>query len=148
MAETRITRWDPFERMSAWGAFPPRLGMLLDEALGERTRNTSALVPAVDVTESEDHYLVSLEAPGVGKDDVEVELHDGVLTVRGEKRHERESSDTARWTERTFGTFSRSFTLPPDVDGERVDATFRDGVLRIKIDKRPEAKPRTVAIKS
>jgi HSP20 family protein len=121
--------------------------MLLDEALGERSRNTAALVPAVDVTESEDRYLVAVEAPGISKDDVEVELHDGVLTVRGEKKSERGSSDTARWTERIFGSFSRSFALPPDVDSERVDASFRDGVLHIKIEKRPEAKPRTVVIK-
>jgi HSP20 family protein len=104
--------------------------------------------PAVDVTESEDQYLVSAELPGTKKEDVTVELHEGVLTIRGEKRTEEEQSGAHhRHVERMFGSFSRSFSLPANADGDRIKARFEDGVLEVVIPKMEEAKPTTVDIK-
>jgi HSP20 family protein len=91
---------------------------------------------------------VTADVPGVKSDDVVVELHEGVLTVRGEKRSEHEEKDSKRrWLERSYGTFSRSFSLPRDADPDQVDASFKDGVLTVRISKAAEAKPQTIAIK-
>jgi HSP20 family protein len=154
--ERRPVRWDPFgnlELFGAWAPFweggrPSRLLGLMDELMGERRRPLGTAVPPMDVTEAEDHYLVTAELPGVRKDDLTVELQEGVLSIRGEKKSEREDpNQKGRWLERSFGTFSRSFTLPSDANTERLDARFEDGVLRLRIEKKPEAKPKTIAIK-
>jgi HSP20 family protein len=150
--ESRISRWDPFRELGElepWNSFGglSRLGRVMEDAFGERAR-TAGLTPAVDVTETEDHYEVTAEVPGVKRDDVVVELHEGVLTVRGEKRSEHEEKDgKRRWLERSYGTFSRSFSLPRDADPDQVDASFKDGVLTVRISKAAEAKPQTIAIK-
>jgi HSP20 family protein len=106
-------------------------------------------VPAMDVTENDDHYTVTTELPGAKKEDVTVEFHDGMLTIRGEKRWEREEKDEKRrHVERSFGTFSRSFSLPADADAEHIEARFEDGVLSVEIRKTEAAKPQTVDIKT
>jgi HSP20 family protein len=107
------------------------------------------LAPSVDVTEDDANYIVTAELPGTKREDVTVELEDDVLTVRGEKRNEREEKkEKRRFVERSYGTFSRSFTLPANADPERVSASFKDGVLTVSIGKRPETKPRVVDIKA
>ena len=103
------------------------------------------MAPPIDVVESEEHYKVSIELPGVTKDDISIEVHEEVLSVRGEKRSQEEDSK-GRYLERSFGSFNRSFRLPADADADHVNAAFADGVLTIEIGKRAEAKPRTVAI--
>ncbi len=96
----------------------------------------------------DDSYLISAEVPGVNKGNLTVEVHDRALTIRGEKKSEREETkDKARRLERSFGAFSRSFTLPADADDEKIAAQFDDGVLKLTIAKRPEAKPQQVAIR-
>ena len=104
--------------------------------------------PAMDVTEASDAYVVTLELPGTTKEDISIECHDDVLTVRGEKKSEREEQDEHRhYTERTFGVFSRSLRLPADAS-EDVHATFRDGVLTVVIPKVAVRGPRVVPIES
>jgi HSP20 family protein len=106
-------------------------------------------LPAIDVCEDDAHYVVSAELPGVRREDVTVELVEGVLTIQGEKRSEREHErERQRSTERFFGAFTRSLALPSDADPERVDATFQDGVLTITIGKRVEQKPRIIDVKA
>jgi HSP20 family protein len=125
-----------------------RMPRFFDEAFGERG---IAGIPAMplDVTEADGHYVVTAEVPGVDKKDLTVECKDGALTIRGEKRSQREETkEKARLLERTYGAFSRTLVLPQDADADQVNAAFRDGVLRIDIQKKPAAKPRTVAIKS
>jgi HSP20 family protein len=101
------------------------------------------------VSETDDAYVVAAELPGAKPEDVTVELHEGVLTLRGEKRSERdERREHARYVERTFGSFSRSFTLPQNANPEKVDASFTEGVLTLRIPKREEAKPRTINIQT
>jgi HSP20 family protein len=102
----------------------------------------------MDVAESKDGYTVTAEIPGVSKDDISVECHDNVITIKGEKRDEREETDEHRhYVERSYGSFSRSFRLPPDAS-EDIQASFRDGVLTVVVPKQEEKKPRTVTIKA
>jgi HSP20 family protein len=146
------TRWDPLaelEGLSSWSPLrelmrAPRWGGLAEE-LGKR----GMPMPAIDITEDDDEYVVTAELPGSRKEDVTLELHEGVLTLRGEKRNEREEKkEQRRYVERSYGSFSRSFTLPPNVDPDRISASFKEGVLSITLPKTPEAKPRTVSIGS
>lgn len=155
MAEERersLTRLDPFEDLDffrGWRPFPSRLGRLFDEMWGERgVRGGSRLLPAVDIAEDDDQYVVTVEVPGARKGDVTVELHENVLTIRGEKKSEREGKkEQSRWVERSYGSFSRSFTLPSNADPNRVQASFKDGILSIEIGKAEEAKPKVISVK-
>jgi HSP20 family protein len=151
--EKGITRWDPFADLGFpdWGIDLPRFGRLrrlFDEGFGEQARRAGVIIPAVDITESDSQYVVKAEVPGVKKGDLTLEVREGVLTLRGEKKEEREEGkDKGRRLERIFGAFSRSFSLPPDANAERIEASFADGVVTISIPKRPESKPTQVAIK-
>lgn len=93
--------------------------------------------PRSDASALDDYYEVNVELPGVKAEDVDVAIHDNNLVVRGEKRFERsETGRTYFFSEREYGAFQRSFRLPPDADGEKVDAEFKDGVLCLRIAKR------------
>jgi HSP20 family protein len=149
-----VTAWEPFGELRDWQpfgtGFPTRLGRLLRE-LEEDWPWPSAgrgWLPALDVHETDDAYAVSVELPGVSREDVTVEVNEGILTVRGEKKSEREDKkEQRRFVERRYGTFTRSFSLPRDADGDRVEAGFENGVLTLTIPKPEAAKPRTVKIK-
>ncbi len=98
------------------------------------------LVPAVDVSEQDARYLISAELPGLDEKDISVEVQDDLLTLRGEKRAEREEKDKGyHLTERSYGSFSRSFRLPADADIGKASASFSKGVLSIEVPKSPEA---------
>ena len=105
--------------------------------------------PSVDIEEKEDKYLIKADLPGVEKDDIEVKLENGVLSIRGEKRTETETGEGTKHhrRERFHGTFARSFTLPDAVKLEDIDASYRDGVLSLTIPKAENVKPKTVDIK-
>jgi HSP20 family protein len=136
-------RWEPLREL---GLASPRLSRWMEEAFGGA--RGGRLSPAVDVSEDDGKYVVTVELPGTKREDVTVEAHENVLTIRGEKRSEREEKkEQSRWVERTYGSFSRSFTLPANADADRVNASFRDGVLTIEIPKSEAAKPKTIAIK-
>ncbi|HBZ69465.1 MAG TPA: hypothetical protein DEP35_06935 [Deltaproteobacteria bacterium] len=140
-----FTRWDPFRALMGRG----RLSRLMEEVFGERPFARGELVPALDLHEADNEYVVTVELPGVRKEDVSVEMTDGVLTVRGEKKSEREEKkgERTRWVERSYGSFSRSFTLPANATPDRIDASYKDGILTLRIGKREETKPKTIAIK-
>jgi HSP20 family protein len=113
-----------------------------------RLRRASVTEPSVDITETDDEYRVRAELPGVAKDDVTVEFENGVLCIRGEKKSRRdEKLERGRRIECSYGTFSRSFTLPQDADPDQISAEFRDGVLDVAITKRPESKPKQISVK-
>ena len=105
--------------------------------------------PSVDIEEAEDKYVIKADLPGVDKKDIDVKLENGVLSIRGEKNVEKESGKDTRHhrRERFHGSFARSFTLPDAVQGDAVDASYRDGVLTLHIPKKEEAKPRSIEIK-
>lgn len=120
--------------------------------VGYPTQETSGdnrdWVPAVDIQETEDAFVATADLPGLSKDDIDVSLEDGVLTIAGERRfvNEEEEGKTFRRIERAYGTFRRAFTLPQGVDAENVEAKFKDGVLHLTLPKSPAAKARKIAI--
>ena len=103
----------------------------------------------VDVREDEDHYYFTAELPGLSKDDIEITLQDGVLTINGEKKDERkEEKNGYHLRERRYGKFSRSFRLPTEVDPNKVGAHLKDGVLSVTLDKAEAIKPKTIEVKA
>lgn len=105
--------------------------------------------PAVDVSESDGELVVTAELPGMRREDVHIELSDGVLTLRGEKKEETEREEKEMHVyERSFGSFRRSFTLPSAVDEAKVTAEFKDGILKVTLPKVEKAKGREIAIKA
>ncbi|MBN1465853.1 Hsp20/alpha crystallin family protein [candidate division KSB1 bacterium] len=104
--------------------------------------------PRVDVKETKDAYEVLADLPGMEKKDINISLHDNVLTVSGEKKYEEKSEDENRYfQERVYGNFSRSFRLPYQVDQNDVRAEYKNGVLKVVLQKSAEAKPREIEIK-
>jgi HSP20 family protein len=104
-------------------------------------------MPAMDLVETEDQFVLRADLPGLGEEDVSIEVEDGVLTVSGERRAEHEQSKEGyHRVERAFGAFSRSLTLPEGVDAESVAASFDRGVLEIRIPKPEQRKPRKISI--
>ena len=103
----------------------------------------------VDVREDDDHFYFVAELPGLSKDDIEVTLEDGVLTISGEKKDDREENKEGyHLRERRYGKFSRSFRLPTEVDPNKVGAHLKDGVLSVTLDKAEAIKPKTIEVKA
>lgn len=116
--------------MAAW--YPSILGPLR----GLQQHIAEFYAPQSDAAASEAGYEINMELPGVAPDDVKVELHDNSLMIHGEKRTQRkEEGKTYFFSERTFGSFQRSFRLPPDADTDGITAAFKDGVLNIRVPK-------------
>ena len=146
-----LSPWRPFGDFESWltpweGLFPRR--RLLEDVLRDPSTRARGFVPAVELSENDHSYTITVEVPGVNKDDVHVDLHEGMLIIHGEKKSEREEKkDRGRYIERSYGSFSRSFTLPADADADRMEASFKDGVLKIVVPRAEAAKPRQIAIK-
>ncbi len=103
--------------------------------------------PAVDFSETENEYTVKAELPGISKDDIDISLTDGVLTIKGEKRYEeKEEKENYHYMESRYGSFSRSLLLPEDASMEKVDAVYTNGVLTVSIPKAEAAKPKKIKI--
>ena len=144
-------RWDPlteleeirnlFNRMI--GRFQP------GQESGNETMAVAEWVPTVDVEEDDQEYLIKAEVPEVDKKDIKITVQNGVLTIQGQRRREtKENGHRARRVERAYGMFVRSFTLPEDVDDERIRAEFKDGMLRLHLPKteKPERQAREITI--
>jgi HSP20 family protein len=115
---------------------------------GEATAPLMRFMPRVNVTESADAYELEVEVPGVNPEEVRVTFTGDTLTIQGEKRRkEQREGDTWHVTERSYGTFQRSFTFPAPVDGDSVEATSENGVLRIRVAKAREAQPRRIEVR-
>ena len=103
--------------------------------------------PRVDIRETDDALMLEAELPGVKKEDVTLEVKDGVLTLSGERRYEKEVDDEhIHRIERVYGRFTRSFSLPRNVNVEQVEASMNDGILRVRLAKLESAKPKAIAI--
>jgi HSP20 family protein len=119
---------------------PPR-------ANGKETMVVADWVPSVDVSETDGEYQIKAEIPDVKKEDVNVTLEDGVLTIQGERKHEKEEKGMKyHRVERSYGRFVRSFTLPDLVDEENVKAEFKDGILNLQLPKSEKAKPKAIEV--
>lgn len=144
---TLITRWDPFREMST---LQERMNRLFSDQLGAITHDealTGNFVPPVDVYEDENSIQVRLEVPGIEEKDIDIRLENNVLTVRGERKFEKEEKEeNFHRVERRYGTFTRSFTLPSTVNSEDVQADYDKGVLKIRLAKRAEAKPKQIKV--
>src|SRR5512146_1179271 len=144
---TMITRWDPFREMST---LQDRMNRLFSDQLGAITHDealTGNFVPPVDVYEDENSIQVRLEVPGIDEKDIDIRLENNVLTVRGERKFEKEEKEeNFHRIERRYGSFTRSFTLPATVNSEDVQADYEKGVLTIRLAKRAEAKPKQIKV--
>ena len=137
-------------RPALWDAFGDFDGLFGDflrprTAVGDAP---GALVPAVDVAETEHEYRIKAELPGVKKEDLDVTVQDGILTINAETRYEDEEKKDGRVIrqERRYGKFVRSMRLGKDVDASKVKAEYKDGVLKLKLPKHDEVKPKKIAV--
>jgi HSP20 family protein len=120
-----------------------RGGILDDGSFG-----SSLWTPAVDVAEHDDAFQVKVELPGVQKDDVKITMQENILTIRGEKKQEKESRSTEHHRlERSYGSFQRSITLPASVKHDKIEAFYKDGILTVTLPKAEDAKPRQIDVK-
>ena len=111
-------------------------------------RRVSAFAPAFEVKETTDAFVLKADLPGVVESDLDISVHNSVLTVSGARQaEERKEGESYALYERQFGSFSRSFSLPDMADGERIEAKLENGVLTLSIAKKAEAKPRKIALK-
>jgi HSP20 family protein len=102
--------------------------------------------PALDLYETGDHFVAVVELPGMRKEDIDISLHDGTLTINGERKREINNGETAQRTERYVGTFRRSIALPTRVDASKVSATYQNGILKVTLPKAEEAKPKQIQV--
>lgn len=154
-----LTRWQkpeqnwslsPFRRMST---LRDEIDNIFDRALGQlfespgQTQLMGGWVPAVDLYEDKDNLTVKCELPGMKKEDIDISLHEGFLTISGERKHEEKKQEGEVYrTERYEGRFSRSLALPSKVDAEKINATYIDGVLTVTLPKAEEAKPKQIQV--
>jgi len=143
-------RWDPFHQLSSLRDEIDRLFESPFSALSEGLQPfMSGWSPALDLYEDKDNFLLKAELPGMKKDEIEIQLHDGVLTLSGERKEEKKSegADIHR-SERFVGRFQRTLTLPSQVDADKVKASYQDGILTVTLPKSEAAKPKQIQIKT
>jgi HSP20 family protein len=143
-----IVRWEPLRELSS---LQNEMNRLFNTAFDTPTPGNGGTVrrwvPAMDLVETADDFVLRADLPGMSQDDVKIELEDNVLTVSGERKSEHETKGEGyHRVERAFGSFSRSLTLPKGVDADAVKASFDNGVLEIHVPKPEERKPRRIEI--
>ena len=135
-----ITRWEPFKEMEDFfrqysRSLRPRNGELAD------------WTPTADISETPTEYLIKAELPAVKKEDIKVDVEDGIITISGERKAEKESKDENEIRVESFrGTFTRRFSLPDDIDPKGIKAESKDGVLRVHIPRTAAPKPKSVSV--
>jgi HSP20 family protein len=147
---TMITRWDPFREFAT---IQGRMNRLFRDSYGNEGRegaetlNNTAFAPPVDVYEDEHNVTLKIEVPGIDEKDIDVRIENNTLTVHGERKFEKEEKEeNYRRVERQYGSFTRTFTLPNTVDQESVQADYDKGVLKIRLAKKQEAKPKQIKV--
>jgi HSP20 family protein len=141
-----VIRWDPYRELTS---FADRFNRALSSPARDREEEMSlgAWMPPVDISEDQDKIRLTAELPGVREDQVSIQMEGGVLTLRGERKFEDEKQGrNFHRVERSYGQFVRSFTLPNNVDREKIRASFSDGILEIEMPKSEEARPRQIKI--
>jgi HSP20 family protein len=146
---TALNRWNPMRELEDFqhrilSAFRPNSER---RGNGDEPLSSAEWMPLVDIVEDEKEYVISAELPEVGKDEVKVTMENGLLTIRGERKFERDEQKKYHRIERFYGTFARSFALPDDGDSSSVRADFKNGVLRIRVAKSEAARPRQIEVK-
>jgi HSP20 family protein len=155
-----IIRWTPVRDLTPWTSdlgselthMQREMNRMLDTFFRGGTVDDGSLgsfwTPAVDIREQNDAYLVEVELPGLSKDDVKITMENNILTIQGEKKQEKEEKrgDYHR-TERVYGSFQRSFTLPSSVKNDKIEAQYKNGILTVTLPKVEEAKPKAIEVK-
>jgi len=140
-----ITRWDPFREVMTLQNRVNSLFRDFNESNDPLT--TASFVPAVDIYEDPQKVVLKLEVPGLEEKDLDVRVENHTLTVRGERKFEKEEKEeNFHRIERRYGSFYRAFTLPSTVDVEHVNASYKAGVLRLELSKKPEAQPKQIKV--
>ena len=146
-----LIKWNPFKEMedlqnrlcTLFGRAPVRRGNGEEEFI-----TMTEWAPLVDITEDDKEYLLKAELPEVRKDDVKVAVENGVLTISGERKFEKEQKNKKyHRVERDYGSFVQSFTLPEEADADKVNAEFKDGVLKVHLPKSKQVKPKQIEVK-
>jgi HSP20 family protein len=146
-----IIKYDPFREMRS---LQDEVNRLFASSFsrgngGESDLMRGAWSPQVDIFENQNEIVLEAELPGMKPEDVDISIENNVLTIHGERKFEKkDENDNFHRVERSYGTFTRSFTLPPTVQSENANAEFENGVLRLTLAKREEAKPRRIEIKA
>lgn len=144
-----LIKWDPFRELEEVSG---RLNRIFGRPLGRLESNSEMLAmvdwtPSADISETDSAYLIKADIPGVNKEDVKVTIQDGMLTIRGERKMEKEEKDKKfHRIERSYGSFMRSFRLPDDADESAVKAEFKDGMLNVTLGKSAKAKPKSINV--
>ena len=143
-----LMRWDPFRDLNI---LQERMNRLFEDAgrgyRGDEPAATTTWSPAVDIFETDGDIVVKAELPGMDRKDISLNLENNVLTLRGERRFEKETKEeNYHRIERSYGGFSRSFSIPTTVDEEKIRADYKDGVLKIVLPKKEQAKPKQIRI--
>jgi HSP20 family protein len=140
-----ITRWDPFREVVA---LQNRVNSLFREMNdGDSPLTTASFVPAVDIYEDPKKVVLKLEVPGIEEKDLDVRVENNTLTVKGERKFEKEEKEeNFHRIERRYGSFYRAFTLPSTVDAEHIGASYNAGVLKLELAKKAEAQPKQIKV--
>jgi HSP20 family protein len=148
-----VTRWDPFEELNWWS---DRLNRILGPQTGRSGRTEGdegpglaygSWTPPVDIVEGKERIKLNVELPGFKEDQVNLTVENGMLTIKGERKFQKEDKEeNYHRVERSYGTFVRSFTLPTSIDPNRIQADFSDGILHVEMPKREETKPKQIPI--
>ena len=143
-----LIRWEPARELNSLQSEMNRLfNTFFDVPPGNGGGGARRWVPAMDLVETEEHFVLRADLPGLTENDVAIELEDNVLTLSGERKSEHEERKEGYYrVERASGTFARSLTLPEGIDPDRVEASFENGVLEVRVPKPEERKPRRVSI--
>ncbi|MBI5577262.1 MAG: Hsp20/alpha crystallin family protein [Deltaproteobacteria bacterium] len=141
--------WDPLRDLSG---IQDKMNQLFEDTFSRTRGREEALgkgmwTPAVDIFETEEAVMVKAEIPGLERDQIAVEVKDGILTLHGERKFEKEvKEENYHRIERSYGTFHRSFSLPSSVEQDRISAKFKDGVLEVTLPKKERAKPKQIKV--
>ena len=140
----------PWPALDRWSNLRDELNSFFDMPFWSNSGRTDQLFtgwsPALDLYESGDHLVAVVELPGMRKEDIDISLHDGTLTISGERKRDNNNGETAQRTERYVGSFRRSIALPTRVDPSKVTATYQDGILKVTLPKAEEAKPKQIQV--
>ncbi len=147
--KSELARWDPFRELEE---VHNRLASFFDSGTRSRDREESILAtawaPLVDISEDDKSYTLKVELPEMKREDIKVNVENGILTISGERLREKEEENRRyHRVERAYGNFVRNFTLPQNVDSTKVNATYRDGVLHVNIEKAEHARPQSIEVK-
>ncbi len=148
--EPMMTRWNPFKELEDMekrlSSYFGRPGISTES--GKEAMTVAEWSPHVDITEDDKEYVIKADLPEVKKEDIKLTVQDNVMSISGERKYEKEEKGKKyHRVERAYGSFMRSFTLPEDADGSKVNAEYKDGVLNVRLPKSEKAKPKSIEVK-